>query len=545
MVVAGVSVGSDLQALSQAPPLLLVRIAMSKQVFALALCRVSSLEQLENNSLNRQRDAVLKAANELNATIPDNGWWSGSVSSKRGTNVRRKDLQEMVERCKKEKRIKYVIVDEPDRFMRSIKESSYFEVIFELLGVKVWYASDPELNRDDLGAKLLKFTKYLSAEGSNEERQNKSIAGQTKALMEGRYPFSPKPGYQRGYERAVQEIHSVRGPALQAVLVRIASRQVTPSMGLIELNKSAFTQGRSLYKMDKFRKIITDPYYAGIVEINKQVKMRNENGLHTALITKEQHYALLKIMSNKAKNQSGPRKNGNPKYPLNNIVSCDLCKDKKGNRYVGFDTNNGKNKEKVYEKYRCRTCNRYINRQDLHAQVEWCFKGQLITDKGQQRFNAALEIVWKQQEGQVAQEVNRIRHKIKKLNEEVVTKVEAVTDPGNSSIKDVILGLIGKKRAEIAELEEQLEKLAEQADDDKEQFLKFAFSFIENMGGNFLQIPAENRLRCKQIVFPAGFRVDANNKVYTPEISPLYRLASNKKAPTHTSEALLVRVKRL
>ena len=70
---------------------------------AIALCRVSSLEQLDNNSLNRQRESVMRAADELGLTIPEDGWWSGSVSSKKGTNVTRKDLQEMLERCKKNK----------------------------------------------------------------------------------------------------------------------------------------------------------------------------------------------------------------------------------------------------------------------------------------------------------------------------------------------------------------------------------------------------------------------------------------------------------
>jgi DNA invertase Pin-like site-specific DNA recombinase len=233
---------------------------MSKQVLAIATCRVSSTEQLENNSLNRQRAAVVKAAQELNVTILENGWWSGSVSSKRGTNVDRKDLLEMIAYCKKEKRVKYLIVDEPDRFMRSIDEAAYFEVIFKQLGVTIWYASDPELNKGNLAAKLLKFTKYLSAEGSNEERQIKSISGQTKALMEGRYPFSPKPGYRRGYERGIQEIHEVRGPILKSILERIAHKLITPTQGLIELNKTDFVKDHFQYKMDKFRKIITDPF---------------------------------------------------------------------------------------------------------------------------------------------------------------------------------------------------------------------------------------------------------------------------------------------
>lgn len=106
---------------------------MAAQTFAIAICRVSSPEQLKNNSLPRQREAVLKAAEELGVTIPDDCWWSGSMSSKKGTNVGRKDLKQITERCKKDKRIKYIIVDEPDRFMRSMDEAVYFEVTFREL----------------------------------------------------------------------------------------------------------------------------------------------------------------------------------------------------------------------------------------------------------------------------------------------------------------------------------------------------------------------------------------------------------------------------
>lgn len=348
---------------------------MATRDLAIVSCRLSSTEQLENNSLNRQREAVLKAAEELEVNIPEDGWWSGSISSKRGTNVNRKDLKEMLEYCTKNKRVAYLIVDEPDRFMRSIDEAAFFEVSFRKLGVTVWYASDPELNKGDLSSKLLKFTKYLSAEGSNEERQRKSIAGQTKALAEGRYPFNPKPGYRHGYEKAIPEIHPSRGPALKRVLLRIIDRVVTPTEALIELNKSAFMEdGHSLYKMDKFRKIATDPFYAGVVEINKQVKFRNENGLHERLITLEQHYELVRIFSNKAKTQAGPRKNGNPDYPLNNLVDHDTCNQLKYGRIVGVNINNGKNKEKIYQKYRCRACLASMPRDELHAKINYQFK---------------------------------------------------------------------------------------------------------------------------------------------------------------------------
>lgn len=520
---------------------------MSAKTYAIVTCRVSSTEQLLNQSLSRQRDAVMRAAKELKAVIPEDGWWSGQVSSKRGTNTSRKDLIEMIDYCKKHKGVKYLIVDEPDRFMRSIDEAAFFEVTFRQLGVTVWYASEPELNKGDLASKLLKFTKYLSAEGSNEERQNKSISGQTKALLDGRYPFSPKPGYKRGYERGIQELHPVRGPALQAVLIKLSSHLIDPSQALKELNKSDFIiKGRPLYKMDKFRKIVADPFYAGIVEINKQVKVRNENGLHEALITKEQHLELVKIISSKKKNQAGPRKNGNPKYPGNNIVYCEMCKDHQYGKYVGFDHSNGKNKKRIYEKYRCRSCGNYLSRDKMHDGIARCMKRRLSTD-GERELLEALNKVWKDKEGQAQQEVTRLRHKIKNLEITIEGHVEAAIDPGNLSIKDIILSTIEKKRKEVASLEKELLALTDKDDSDRDKFLSFAFEFIRNAGEHFLDpaLSQEDRIRCKQLLFSEGFWVGADNKVYTPQISLLYRLATNKKDTEVSEKSHLVRVRRL
>ncbi|HSX07523.1 MAG TPA: recombinase family protein [Candidatus Saccharimonadales bacterium] len=518
---------------------------MSRQILAITTCRVSTPEQMENNSLGRQAEAVVAAAKELGATIPIDGQWSGSVSSKAGTNIKRKDLMEMLDYCKKHPLVKYLIVHEVDRFMRSIKELFYFEVEFEKLGVKVWYASQPDLNTDDYKSKLFKALEAFKGEGSNVERITKSIEGQTTALRQGKYPFSPKPGYRRGYERGVQEIHPVRGLILKAVLIRIATRVVTPSQALVELNQSDFVKGRSLYKMDKFRKIVTDPFYAGIVEIDKQVKVRNKNGLHQALISEEQHNELVRIMNSKKKTQSGARKNGNPKYPLSNHVSCTQCTEKTNGRFVGFDHGNGKNPALVYEKYRCRACGRYIARQDLHQQIEEQFNRHSITPKGRSELSAALAAVWKEKEGEAAQEVIRLQHRVETLNINITNHVEAATDPSNAAIKDDILLSITTKKAEVASIHEKLAELTSGAERDREQFLEFAFDFIENMGSQFFSISRENRLRCKELVFPSGFYLDTNNKVYTPEISPLYRLASKKKDLPEPEKSLLVRVRGL
>lgn len=520
---------------------------MSKKVLAITTCRVSTPEQEENNSLKRQADAVKIAANELGAIIPADGQWSGNVSSKVGKNVDRKDLKQMLEYCKKQPAVKYLIVHEVDRFMRSIQELFYFEVEFEKVGVKVWYASQPDLNTNDHKAKLFKALEAFKGEASNDERITKSIAGQTDALKEGRYPFAPKPGYKHGYHKGIPEPHDIKAPALKEVLLDILDGRLDPTDALKKLNSSSFMNGRkSLYKMDKFRKIVTDPFYAGVVEIHKQVKYRNENGRHDPLITLEQHYKLLRIMDNKKKYQTGPRKNGNPDYPLSNLVTCKLCvESSKIPRYVGFKHGNGKNVELIYHKYRCRSCRRYITRDEMHLQVTQQFKKHPITKIGTNDLIKALDTVWKQREAQSQQDAFRLSKKIEDTRATINSQAIAAIDPTNISIKQEILSSISTKKDQMVELEEELSNLNNESDNDREQFLRFALDFANNMGSRFLQLSKDNRLKCKQIIFPAGFYLDENNKVYTPEISPLYRLATNKKDTEVSKNVNMVRVQGL
>ncbi len=518
---------------------------MSGQFYAVAICRVSSDEQLKNGSLPRQRANVLKEAERLGVTIKY--WFSGSVSSKRGKNLKRKDLVEIIELCKKDKRIKYIIIDELDRFMRSMLELGYFWTTFNSLGVKVVFASQPDLRADTAADTLMLMLEAYKAEGSNEERQRKSINGQTEALKQGRYPFPPKPGYRRGYSKGIPEIDELRAPAFKHALEQIAAGMLTPTQALKELNQSDFVKDHALYKMDKFRKFATDGFYAGIVEIDKQVQVRNVNGLHEPLISLETHEKLLRIFNNKQKNQAGPLKEGNPKYPCNNIIHCDDCADKPYGRMVGFDHTNGKPNSKIYQRYRCRGCHLCLTRDQVHEMIAQQFKTNSITPDARKLLISAMKIVWKQKEGDLQAERVRMQQKLTALERAIDQQVEAATDPSNTLIKDNIMALIAKKKEEANQLQDRIDNIQTTAAVDQERFLQFALAWIKQMGDNFLspELSRENRTRCKQIMFPGDFRLDKNQKIYTPEISPLITLGTNKKDLPVTEKSSMVRVQGL
>lgn len=516
---------------------------MIKQDLAIASCRVSSLEQLDNNSLGRQEKSVHKAAQELGVSIVRQ--WSGNVSSKRGNNLKRKDINEMLEFCKKNPRVKYLIVDEPDRFMRSVDEGIYFEVVFSRRGVKVWYASDPVLNGDNLPAKLLKFSKYFSAEGSNEERQGKSISGLKNALRSGKWPFQPKAGYRKGIVAGVPEIDPVRGLPLQDAMLSILEYRATPTEALRSLNTSDFTKGRAKYKMDKFRAVCTDPFYAGVVEMNKQVVYRNDNGLHKPLLTIDQHQKLVDIFTKKKKAQSGPRRNGNPEYPLSNIVHCENCSEEQYGRFVGFDVNNGVNKQRVYHKYRCRSCNRYFSREDLHRNVSGYIGEYKMTKHGRNELLDALNKVWKARRKKAEEEKVQLARSITSLEQIIDNRVDAAIQPENASIKEDLMKRIELEKTKLEDMRAQYQNYDSNDLAEKERFVAFALDFAENMRERFIELPKPRLMQCKQMLFPAGFWINADEKVYTPDLSILTRLASNKKDLPNPEKSFMVRVRRL
>tara|TARA_Y100000114_G_scaffold154645_1_gene177069 strand:- start:24 stop:1490 length:1467 start_codon:yes stop_codon:yes gene_type:complete len=488
---------------------------------------------------------VKQAAKELGVIIPPDGQWSGSVSSKAGTNIMRKDLKEMVTYVQKNRRVKYLIVHEVDRFMRSVSELFYFEVTFEMYGVKVWYASQPELNTDNHQAKLLKALEVFKAEGSNVERIDKSIDGLTDALREGRYPFKPPAGYIKGYKKGIPEVDEIRGRALKHNLLQLYAHK-DPTRALKELNESEFARGYAKLKMDKYRQYATNIFYAGAVQMSKQVNFVNFNGKHEALITLEQHNEIVRIFENKKKNQSGPNRRGNSDFTLSNFVSCAACSHS-NNRFVGFKHSNGSGNGIVYERYRCRGCRKYIKKDVLNEGVaEYLDSIQLDGNSSRQLHRELLEI-WKQEEEINKHEVVALRKKSNELQRELEYTANEAIQPSNKAIKHLLISNVERMQLELLTISEKVHTIEANSEDNREAFLEFAMSFLSDLKRIWFssEFNKANREECKQLLFPHGFYLDKKNKVYTPQISPIYTLKPSKKDTEVSKKATMVRVQGL
>jgi DNA invertase Pin-like site-specific DNA recombinase len=501
---------------------------------AIALYRVSTYKQsVEGHSLDAQAAKVARAAEYLEAEIVRH--WRVDASSRIGKNLRREDLKEALAYCKANK-IAYFIIDEVDRFMRSIKEYYWYQIEFEKHGVKLIFASQPELNDEGQFAKLRELLAIYEAEASNAERSRKTNDKMEARLAAGFYPGVIKPGYKKSETPGIQ-----RPLEPQWSLLRQAFIDVLSGVPLKDANRLLNDRGyktRSNNKMDLFnlKKILVDPYYCGTVQMSKWSP--NPNGLHKAMITKDQHETVLQIVSGVKHKR---RHKVNPDFKLSNKIECTECLavNVKFPRLVGYAHHNGKvgNKRKFYRRYRCRNCGANILRDVLHEAVSKELLNVKIADEKLDDFLAALRAVWEEDESISISRLKTLQVRLEQLRD---SKNKLVIQAANGTIaeEDVEEALVEIKR-QIYEVEQEISSVKD-TEKDFTEFVAFTMKTIDGLQDDFWELDDEHMGWCKQLLFPEGFSVSRDKKVYTPVLSDFYRLATIQKDPTGSSKSTMV-----
>ena len=294
-------------------------------------------------------------------------------------------------------------------------------------------------------------------------------------------------------------------------------------------------------RMDKWTKYIANPYYAGIVEMDKQIKVRNENGLHEPLITVEQHEKILDILGLRKKLHKGPAKGGNKRFPLNQILLCEDCASN-GNKifkFTGYDNRNGKT-DKIYSRYFCRKCHKALNRDEAHKQVKNLLSRLDFTEAGRKIVIDALNRIWDKEENGLKIQLSLYKQDLTKLEEKKQKLLDQIIETNNQDLKDDFNKYLERTRDDIDKLESKIKSVEKNLASGRSDFLNFALEYIDNMGEHFFELPLEEVGVCKNILFPGGFWMGPDKIIYTPGISPLYRERAIKNGPSNSENALVV-----
>lgn len=514
---------------------------------AIALCRVSTQGQARDGNLAPQEENVKRSAEILAADLVK--VWSLATSSRKGKNLKRRDLLEMRDYCKRYKSIKYLIIDEADRFMRSLKEYYWWKVEFEMVGVQIRFTNDPLADPEDDRVVFDELINAYRAEQSNNERIHKTPDKMKSKLRAGYYPSNPHTGYKRSDVPGLHIPDEPNWSIMQHTFRAMAAGEMTISeawkwanqQGLRTRSYGPRAAGGKEIDMYRWKNLMVDDYYWGKLKFADWELPEDCMGLHVPMITKEEHNILVQIVKNKGKKFT-PKFN-NPEFVLSNVAECELCLSNacKYPRLVGFWQGNGKAKGyKRYRRYRCRCkqcgCKLGLRQEVLHQLVSDELIGLDLSPIQNEKLKQHMRKVWSTHEKALLERAYIADGRLNVLKEQRRSMIDSYSAETDSMLKQAIKERLEELGVDISEAE----KAAAEARDfekDFDSFVQFAFDFIDNKDTKWWELDKQTLVVYKQMLFPAGIHVTQSRKVYIPKISPVYTFEKQKTPQIETISA--------
>lgn len=149
-----------------------------------------------------------------------------------------------------------------------------------------------------------------------------------------------------------------------------------------------------------------------------------------------------------------------------------------------------------------------------------------MTDEAREALIKQLERVWKVEGEYNDSKKIALRNRIRKLDQDKNRQVIALGACSNDYVRTEIENSIVELGNSIKDAEDELEALESSLSYDKVQFMKFALHVVDKMACEFPFLTLENQRKCKQLIFPDGFFVTNEKRVYTRSISPFYRVVN-------------------
>ena len=386
-------------------------------------------------------------------------------------------------------------------------------------------------------------------EASNNERIKKTPEKQLSKLRAGYYPSNPHTGYKLSDVPGLHVPDYPNWTAMQQTMKEIANGECDISEGLKRVTsrglrtKNYGPRGVGGRPVDMFRwkKLLVDPYYAGIISLTGWGVEGEVIGLHDAMITEDEHKILIRLVAQKGKKFNITQ--FNPDFILNNNVECAECLrlGKRECRIVGYYQRKGKKEVSpyAYKRYRCRECNLGVRQEDIHEQLRGEFDKLILSERQIEKLKAHLTRIWKSYEKENIERVIIAQGRLRNLQTD---KSDLIT----------LMAKSPRLQSDIAAEVDRVNELIKTADmelkntmdyeKDLGEFIEFSLRYLENLKTEFWELKNKQDVRIyKQLFFPAGIQITQDRKVYIPEISPVYLYENEKQPPVEADFTKLER----
>ncbi len=312
---------------------------------AVLYLRVSTEEQVDNFSLDTQRDIctkeALKRGFEVTETFREEGRSAKTITG-------RPVLIELLEYCRKNKHsVQAVIVYRLDRISRITADYLAIRKKLTELGVTIISASEP--TGDSPTEKLVETILAGFAQLDNDIRSERSKNGLRARYLSGMIVTGQVP---LGY--IVQVGYAVKDPATWDLMKKAWDMMATGSKSLQEMadlmNEWGLREHKGkkeyLIRAQRANVIFRNKFYLG--KLTSKTYKEEIGGKHVPMITEEQYYRVQATLDGRNPNMVAlaKRTHVNPDFPLRRIVRCGTCG-------MGMTGGWSKGRHAKYAYYRC------------------------------------------------------------------------------------------------------------------------------------------------------------------------------------------------
>lgn len=271
--------------------------------------RVSTKHQEDNGgSLDDQKCRCEKFAKDNGYTIK--GYFGGKHESAKTPG---KLIKEMISAIKKDKTVKYIIVNQADRFSRNAGQAINIINDLKAQGVTIVEASTGLDTSTPEGVMMMQF-KLSLAQWDNTNRTNKFTSGR-KHCMENGVWVGIRP---MGYDKKGESIHTEYTINATGKLIRKAFKWKLQGVESYRIIERLSAMGLTISKQ-KMHHIFTNPFYAGKIR-SKFTNYEIIDGKHPALISWVEFLQVQEILSGRTGVYKV--KAETPRFPLKRHIRC-------------------------------------------------------------------------------------------------------------------------------------------------------------------------------------------------------------------------------
>jgi site-specific DNA recombinase len=458
-------------------------------------CRVSSHDQVQGTSLERQQQECEEYARRNNITVE-------KVFVERGESATTADRPEFISAidfCKKAGNIGAFIVWKIDRFSRQAGDHHSVKAKLLQSGTSLHSVTEP-ISNDPTG-QLMEGLLANFAQFENEMRKQRCTGGMRGSLKKGLYIWDSKFGYKRPKKltKRVTEPDIFDEP--RASLLRkgmlLYAEGFTSISELEEHSKKwglLSRTGRVLSKQ-RWSDLLTDKYYAGVV--TDPWSGEEYKGAHTALITLDT-YNKIQLVKRRYGKKKQKRLKKNPNFPLKSFVRCHECEN-----FLTGSSSKGRNGYHDY--YHCTKCGIYVRKAELETAFIDYLKNVTPIPEYLELFSKLVIKAWEVRTQEVITERNNYSERISALKARLAQITEMYIDGDldketyrerSGAIKEQLTAL------EISENESELTRA------DLETRLAYATNNISNLSRLWQDVDITQKTKLQRAVLPEGIIYD-------------------------------------